>query len=113
MKVAVIGSRSCEVDIAEYLPEDTTEIISGGAMGIDSCAKMYAKAHGIKYTEFLPDYKKNGRQAPILRNIEIVDYADLVLAFWDGESSGTKFVIGRCIKTGKKIRVFRKADGIF
>lgn len=44
MKVAVIGSRSLNIDnIGKYLPEGVTEIVSGGAKGIDSCVREYAK----------------------------------------------------------------------
>lgn len=106
MKVAVIGSRGLKVDnLGEYLPEGTTEIISGGAKGIDTCAREYAVSHGIKLTEFLPEYKKYGRNAPLLRNISIIERADLVLAFWDGKSRGTKFVIDRCYDVGKRIYI--------
>lgn len=62
MKIAVIGSRNLTVDdLGKYLPPETTEIISGGARGIDTCAKNYAIANNIKLTEFLPDYKRYGR----------------------------------------------------
>lgn len=107
MKVAVIGSRGIlNCDLSEYLPEDTDEIVSGGAKGIDSCARVYAKKHGIKLTEFLPEYEKYGRGAPLRRNIQIIDYADVVLAFWDGTSRGTKFVMDKCREKGKKSRFF-------
>lgn len=106
MKVAVIGSRGLKVDnLGEYLPEGTTEIISGGAKGVDTCAREYAIAHNIKLTEFLPEYKKYGRNAPLLRNISIIERADVVLAFWDGKSRGTKFVIERCYDIGKRIYI--------
>lgn len=106
MKVAVIGSRGLKVDnLGEYLPEGTTEIISGGAKGVDACAREYAIAHNIKLTEFLPEYKKYGRNAPLLRNISIIERADVVLAFWDGKSRGTKFVIERCYDVGKRIYI--------
>lgn len=73
MKVAVIGSRGLTVnDLGKYLPEDTTEIVSGGAKGIDTCARNYALSHNIKLTEFLPDYKKFGRAAPLKRNLKII-----------------------------------------
>ena len=107
MKVAVIGSRGLTVKCLEnYLPSETTEIVSGGAKGIDTCAREYAKEHGLKLTEFLPDYRRFGRGAPLKRNLEIVEYADIVLAFWDGSSRGTRFVIDRCHKIGKKIEIF-------
>ncbi|MBD5129440.1 MAG: DUF2493 domain-containing protein [Ruminococcaceae bacterium] len=106
MKVAVIGSRGLTVnDLGKYLPENTTEIISGGARGIDSCAREYALAHNIKLTEFLPEYEKYGRSAPLKRNITIIKNADMVLAFWDGVSRGTKFVIDNCKEMGVSVDV--------
>ena len=73
MKVAVIGSRGLTVsNLGDYLPCDTTEIISGGAKGVDTCARYYALSHGIKITEYLPEYEKYGRAAPLKRNITII-----------------------------------------
>ena len=107
MKTAVIGSRGLTVNnLGEYLPDGTTEIVSGGAKGIDTCAKEYALAHDIKLTEFLPDYKQFGRAAPLKRNLQIIEYADIVLAFWDGKSRGTKYVIDNCRKKGIEIKVY-------
>lgn len=107
MKVAVIGSRGLTVsDLGRYLPENTTEIVSGGAKGVDTSAREYALAHGIKLTEFLPEYTKYGRSAPLKRNITIIKYSDIVLAFWDGKSRGTKFVIDNCRKLGVEVRVY-------
>lgn len=107
MKVAVIGSRGLSVDhLEKYLPTETTEIVSGGAQGVDTCARDYALAHGLKLTEFLPEYDKYGRGAPLRRNITIIEHADLVLAFWDGKSRGTKFVIDNCKKRNVPVRVY-------
>lgn len=107
MKVAVIGSRNLEVkNLGKYLPPETTEIVSGGARGIDTCARIYAQENGIKLVEFYPQYDRYGRVAPLYRNIEIIKYSDLVLAFWDGKSRGTKFVIDKCREYKKVIRIF-------
>lgn len=107
MKVAIVGSRGLQVaHLVTYLPDDVTEIVSGGAKGVDTCARAYAQSHQIKLTEFLPDYRKYGRSAPLKRNISIIEYADLVLAFWDGTSHGTKFVIDNCKKRGIPVRVY-------
>lgn len=107
MKIAVIGSRGLKVDnLGKYLPDEVTEIVSGEAKGIDTCAREYANANGIKLKEFLPEYEKYGRSAPLKRNLQIIDYADLVLAFWDGQSRGTKYVIDNCKNRNKKVRVF-------
>ena len=111
MKVAIVGSRDLTVsDLRTYLPEDTTEIVSGGARGIDTCAKEYAQANGMKLTEFLPEYEKYGRGAPIKRNRKIIDYADAVIAFWDGRSRGTGYVIDQCFRSGKKITVYMAGE---
>lgn len=107
MKVAVIGSRELHVDDLEnYLPKEASEIVSGGARGIDTCAREYARKNGLALKEFLPDYETYGRAAPLKRNLEIIAYADLVLAFWDGHSRGTRYVIEHCREQGRKIRVF-------
>lgn len=107
MKVAIIGSRKLNVEnLQDYLPEGTDEIVSGGARGIDTCARNYAIKNGLKLTEFRPEYNKYGRGAPLRRNETIVNYADMVLAFWDGESRGTKFVINYCEKVGKECKIF-------
>ena len=101
MKVAVVGSRSILVtDIGNYI-SDGDEIVSGGAVGVDSCAAEYAKRNGLKLKVFLPQYERYGRAAPIARNKQIVDYAEKVIAFWDGKSKGTLSVIKYAEKTGK------------
>lgn len=106
--MAVIGSRGLQIsNLENYLPDAITEIISGGARGIDTCAKEYAAEHGIKYTEFLPEYSRYGKAAPLKRNLQIIAYADEVIAFWNGCSRGTEFVIRHCAKKNKKITVYR------
>ncbi len=107
MKIAVIGSRNLfpsEEKIKEYI-SDADEIVSGGAKGVDTCAGYHAKKHGLKLTVFLPKFEIYGRAAPIMRNKEIVDYADKVVAFWDGKSKGTLSVIKYAEKKNKNVEV--------
>ncbi len=107
MKIAIVGSRELIINnFEEYLPSGTTEIVSGGAKGIDSCAAIYAKQHQIKLTEFKPNYKRYGKAAPILRNNDIINYADMILVFWNGKSNGTRYVINKCIKDNKPHTVY-------
>lgn len=105
MKIAVIGSRSIlTADLDTYI-SDGDEIVSGGAVGIDSCAAEYAEKNGISLKVFIPEYDKYGRGAPIVRNKQIVDYADKILAFWDGKSRGTLSVIKYAEKVGKPCEI--------
>ncbi len=106
MKVAIIGSRTLHIsNITEYIPDGCDEIISGGAAGVDRCAAWFANENSLRLTVFSPEYSRFGKAAPIIRNRQIVDHADLVLAFWDGKSKGTLSVINYCHKTGKRCRI--------
>ena len=106
MRLAIIGSRKIkDVLLEEYVSDEVNEIVSGGAIGVDLCAAEYAQKMSLKLTEFLPQYQIYGRAAPIVRNKEIVDYSDMVIAFWDGSSKGTLSVIKYAEKSGKPCKV--------
>ena len=106
MKLAIIGSRNIVLEnLDKYIPQSTTEIVSGGAKGVDSCAEKYANERGIKLTVFLPEYEKYGRAAPLKRNLLIAEYADQAIAFWDGSSKGTLYTINAFKKLGKHVDV--------
>ncbi|MBQ2945187.1 MAG: DUF2493 domain-containing protein [Clostridia bacterium] len=111
MKVAIVGSRnSCEEDykfLLNEIPANASEIISGGAKGIDKLATRFANERCLKLTEITPDYESApaARSAPLIRNKEIVDKADMVFAFWDGESKGTAFTVSYCLTSGKPVKV--------
>ena len=105
MRLAIIGSRSCPpIDIASYLPFVPEMIVSGGAKGADTYAREYAMNNDIPLIEFLPDYRKYGRKAPLMRDLQNVDNCDSLLAFWDGKSRGTKFTIDYAMKRGISVR---------
>lgn len=103
MKIAVIGSRTfddkklLDVILSGY---EIDLIISGGARGADSLAQEYAKERNIPAKIFLPDWSI-GRHAGFLRNTQIVEAADCVIAFWDGKSKGTLDSINKAKKLGK------------
>lgn len=106
MKLAIVGCRNCPpIDIASCLSEISETIVSGGAKDVDTYAKNFANKNKIPLIEFLPEYEKYGRQAPILRNIKIVENSDSVLAFWDGKSPGTKFTIDYAKRKGKSCKI--------
>lgn len=113
MKVAIIGKRNISDPEAVYsiinetIPRNCSEVVSGGADGVDLLAERYAKEHRLYLKVFLPEYEKYGNVAPLLRNYDIVDYADMIYAFWDMDSKGTRDVIRRCLDTGKPVKIIR------
>ena len=112
MKLAIVGSRGLSVDdLEQYVPKFVTEIVTGGAKGIDSCAINYAQNHQINLVTFLPDYRRYGRGAPLKRNVQIIEYADCVLVFWDGQSRGTRFVIDECQRRNRPLHLYIYTDG--
>ncbi len=114
MKVLVCGSRSWGDDRDQRykvydrigdLPRDAT-IIHGGAAGADRLAANAAHRRGNPVEEFLADWGLHGRRAGIVRNLEMLDQEpDLVLAFWDGESRGTKHTIDEATRRGIPVEV--------
>lgn len=60
----------------------------------------------IKKLILLPDYAKNGKAAPLIRNKLIVKNAEIIIAFWDGKSRGTKFTIDYAKRIGKEIKIY-------
>lgn len=106
MKLAIIGSRNISaIDISRHITTPPQQIITGGAKGVDTLAADYATTNGIDLLVIKPDYKAHRQGAPIRRNERIVQLCDQVLAFWDGSSRGTKYVIDYARKHGKPVNV--------
>lgn len=111
MKVAVVGSRTITdySVVREILGNYTiTQIVSGGAKGIDSLAEQFSATVMLPNAPkvFLPDWQTHGKGAGFIRNKEIVNYADTVIAIWDGVSKGTKHSIDYARKQGKIVDVW-------
>ena len=83
----------------------SVEIVSGGAKGADSLGEKYAKEKGYKIKQFTADWNSLGKSAGYIRNKEMAEYADALIAFWDGESKGTKHMINLANKNKLKVRV--------
>lgn len=83
-----------------------TAIVSGDARGADTLARQYADEMGILYVAFIPDWKSHPNAGKI-RNADIVDVADKVLAIWDGVSGGTADSIAKARIAHKLIRIHR------
>lgn len=98
-KVAIIGSRDfknknmIENTLQSFLREnDIRCIISGGAKGADTMGVQWANRNNIPTIVFYPDFKKRKR-AYHFRNRQIVKECDVLIAFWNGSSTGTKYTI--------------------
>lgn len=98
MKVIIAGTRAItdpeEVWIAAknsafYI----TEIVCGMADGPDLNGRDFGMTIGVPVKEFPADWKKYKKAAGPIRNRQMGDYADALIAIWDGESRGTKHMI--------------------
>jgi hypothetical protein len=117
MKLAIVGSRTFngyETLVTEVryfligcrvLLSDVSYIISGGANGADTLAEIFAKQHQIPMEIFKPDWNKYGMRAGFIRNVKIVDNCDILIAFWDGRSKGTKHSIELAKQAGKIVKI--------
>jgi hypothetical protein len=120
--IAIVGSRGFKGDKAYALLCNTlrkfnpTRIVSGGAEGADTLGATYAKEHGITLDVFVPQWKawrlKHGytsktNRAGFERNTDIISASDIVIAFWDGKSEGTKDSINKARKLKKTLVIIR------
>lgn len=113
IKIAIVGTRNPGVSYAEWerlllsqvSVEDISLVVSGGAKGIDTYAKLFAGRHHIPLMEYLPDYARFGRNATLRRNTQIVKEANTVVAFPSPDSRGTFHSINEANRLGKKIFV--------
>lgn len=80
-------------------------IVSGGASGADNLAERFADKYQIKILIHYPDWDLYGKKAGFVRNQLIVDDSDIVIAFWDGASTGTKSTIDFAKNEGKEVIV--------
>lgn len=90
--------------------EPGTIVVSGGAKGVDQEAARAAKARGLNIQIHYPNWEQ-GRGAGFARNRAIVHAADVVTAFWDGSSRGTRHTIGVAHEMSKPIIVVTR-EGI-
>lgn len=113
MKVAIVGSRDW-VDLSRVVTQVGTiawedpasVIVSGGAPGVDKTAEETAEELGLETLIFPADWDKYGKGAGFVRNKLIVEAADVVIAFWNGESKGTKNTIDEALRQKKDMLIF-------
>ena|SRR6187551_819498 len=118
MKILVCGSRDwVNKEVIFYAlealhPKNEIDIIHGDAPGADRMAAEYAEALEFRsVTPYRADWKSFGKAAGFKRNLEMLDQEpDLVIAFWDGMSKGSKHTIDQAVARGIEVRVVEQPD---
>lgn len=126
-RVLVCGGRDADIDpsivdiciseIIEEFAEGEIEFVSGSAKGGDALGEQYAEDNGYSIVQFKPDWKKYGRAAGPIRNKQMVDYIQecdnpIVIAFWDGKSSGTRSTIKYAQDAGIDVHIIRYKNAL-
>lgn len=110
MKVIIAGSRGITngrvIEQAIILSKyDITEVVSGTARGVDQLGETWATMAGRKIKRFPANWEAHGKKAGFLRNVDMSEYADALIAIWDGESRGTMHMIDIMKKARKPVFV--------
>lgn len=119
MKLLIAGSRTLfpTIPLLQALISETglevTEIVSGGANGVDAQAKKLTELSTSlnylsmvllgRHKEFPADWDKYGKAAGHIRNTEMANYSDALLIIWDGESKGSSNMKYQMLQLGKPV----------
>lgn len=114
MKVIVAGSRDFDEKnriwrlldrLYDKYPD--LEIVSGLARGPDTIGKHWAEFNNVPVHEFPANWNKYGKAAGYRRNEQMAQFADALMAFWDGSSRGTMHMINLAKEYNLKVAVFK------
>jgi hypothetical protein len=112
MKVAIVGGRSFreyylleEVMDSLHKQHNFSAVVCGEAAGADSLGKVWAKRNNIPVISFKPNWDKFGRSAGHIRNCEMLEVSDKVVAFWNLFSPGTSHMINIACKNDKLLHL--------
>lgn len=98
---------SCNNLLSEKQRTHTVVVISGTARGADQMGERYARERGFQLRRFPADWEQHGKSAGHIRNAKMADNADALIAFWDGQSRGTKNMIDNARRKGLAIRIIQ------
>ena len=87
--------------------KDDIEVVSGRAIGADMLGELYAKDKKYPVKLFPADWNTHGKGAGFIRNAEMAKYGNMLIAFWDGESKGTKHMIETAHRKGIEAHIIR------
>ncbi len=113
IKVIIAGGRNfddfnrlCEVCDEFLKDQNNIEIVSGAYKGADLLGERYAAERNYSIKQFPADWRRYGKSAGLKRNTEMAAYANALIAFWDGESKGTKHMIELATQANLNVKVF-------
>ena len=122
LRIIIAGSRdfndyellkksAIEIITKKTMLPDLTRIVSGGARGADTLGERFANEMGLEISRFIPDWDGLGKRAGYVRNAEMAKFAvedgnyGVLIAFWDGQSRGTKHMIDLAKRYGLEVHV--------
>lgn len=115
MKVIIAGSRDLSHLSVRLVEREVarsgfqiTEVVSGTARGVDRVGELWGRQNKIPVAQFPADWNRYGKKAGYLRNVEMAEYADALIALWDGTSRGTKHMINIATKGGLAVYVYNE-----
>lgn len=116
MKVIIAGSRTIDSyrvvdDAIKEAAFPIAEVVAGGAPGVDALAERWAVINEIPLKLFPAEWGSWGSAAGFYRNRQMAEYADALIAVWDGKSKGTANMIEQAKMRGLKIFVKIFRDG--
>jgi hypothetical protein len=112
VKVIIAGGRDfkdydllCQKTDYYLSRQSEIEIVSGTAKGADKLGERYAEERQYPIKRFPADWGSFGKRAGYIRNTEMAEYADALIAFWNGESKGTEHMINLAKEKSLKVRI--------
>lgn len=110
MKIIIAGGRDFDNqdymwDELDPLEDFVTEVVCGCARGADQLGSIWAVESGIDVKKFPAEWDKLGKKAGYIRNRQMGEYADALIAFWDGKSKGTKHMIDIAKELGLQYKI--------
>ena len=100
----------CDAILSAKRQDSNIIIISGTARGADRLGERYARERGYEIRQFPADWLNDEKKAGPIRNAKMADNADALIAFWDGQSRGTKNMIETAKRKGLAIRIINLSN---
>lgn len=112
MKTIIAGGREItDIELVRQAVKlsgfEITEVVSGKARGVDTLGEQYAEENSIPVRDFPARWDLLGKAAGFIRNKEMANYGEALIAVWDGDSAGTRNMIKNARSKGLKVFVYR------